>query len=193
MFRPAASLSRATQTQATVPALCLRPRIRLWFTDISHAGGRAGALGMKVAGLVSGIATAVSMSVVAGPRGPSGFEVATLASTPVQRGAPRTMIPILAASPRYSSRFATRAGSAANGKAVAASGKGELTSTGFTGGLQAGYHWQAGTIVFGGEGDFGAFDLSERQTRAGISCYVPRQRLFLEPTLFDGLARDAAR
>lgn len=58
-------------------------------------------------------------------------------------------------------------GSAANGTAVAASGKGDLTSTGFTGGLQAGYLWRAGTIVFGGEGDFGAFDLSESTTSSG--------------------------
>ena len=58
--------------------------------------------------------------------------------------------------------------SAANGTAVAASGTGDLASTGFTGGIQGGYNWQFGNIVFGGEGDFGAFNLSNSASPAGV-------------------------
>lgn len=58
--------------------------------------------------------------------------------------------------------------SAVDGTAVAASGTGELSPAGFTGGIQAGYNWQDGHIVFGGEGDFGAFDLSESASPTGV-------------------------
>ncbi len=58
--------------------------------------------------------------------------------------------------------------SAPNGAAVAASGTGDLSSAGFTGGIQAGYNWQYGHIVFGGEGDFGAFNLSKSVNPTGI-------------------------
>jgi outer membrane immunogenic protein len=44
--------------------------------------------------------------------------------------------------------------------AVAASGTGKLFDTHFTGGVHAGYNWQAGNFVFGGEVDFGAFLLN---------------------------------
>jgi outer membrane immunogenic protein len=44
---------------------------------------------------------------------------------------------------------------------------GNLSSTGFTGGAQGGYNWQLGNIVFGGEGDFGAFDLSKSVSSSG--------------------------
>jgi outer membrane immunogenic protein len=57
--------------------------------------------------------------------------------------------------------------SSANGTAVANSGAGSLSSTGFTGGVQGGYNWQVGNIVFGGEGDFGALDLSKSVTATG--------------------------
>lgn len=57
---------------------------------------------------------------------------------------------------------------AVNGTAVASSGTGKLTSTGFTGGVQGGYNWQMGRgVVFGGEADFGAFDLSQSATIKG--------------------------
>jgi outer membrane immunogenic protein len=57
--------------------------------------------------------------------------------------------------------------SAINGTAVAASGSGDLASSGFTGGVQAGYNWQSGNIVFGGEGDFGAFSLGDSTSPTG--------------------------
>jgi outer membrane immunogenic protein len=58
--------------------------------------------------------------------------------------------------------------SASNGTAVAASGTGDLSSTGFTGGIQGGYNWQNGNIVYGGEGDFGAFDLGGSASPTGV-------------------------
>jgi outer membrane immunogenic protein len=57
--------------------------------------------------------------------------------------------------------------SAVNGAAVAASGSGKASPLGFTGGLQAGYNWQRGHIVYGAEADFGAFDLEKRATESG--------------------------
>jgi outer membrane immunogenic protein len=58
--------------------------------------------------------------------------------------------------------------SATNGAAVAASGTGDLASSGFTGGIQGGYNWQYGSIVFGGEADFGAFNLSDSASPSGV-------------------------
>ena len=43
--------------------------------------------------------------------------------------------------------------------AYSAIGSGPPDSDGFTGGAQAGYDWQAGSAVFGIEGDYNAFDL----------------------------------
>lgn len=60
------------------------------------------------------------------------------------------------------------ASSAVNGPAVARSGTGSLSSSGFTGGIQAGYNWQVGRIVFGGEGDFGAFSLGKSVNPTGV-------------------------
>jgi outer membrane immunogenic protein len=54
-----------------------------------------------------------------------------------------------------------------NGPAVANSGTGSLSSSGFTGGIQGGYNWQVGQIVFGGEGDFGAFNLGKSVRASG--------------------------
>src|SRR5262249_5373371 len=48
---------------------------------------------------------------------------------------------------------------AANGQPVAAAGTGTLKPTGFTGGVQAGYNWQAGNFVFGAEADIVALNL----------------------------------
>jgi outer membrane immunogenic protein len=56
---------------------------------------------------------------------------------------------------------------AVNGEAVAASGSGKLSSAGFTGGVQAGYNWQRGHVVYGAEVDFGAFDLDKGATASG--------------------------
>ena len=59
--------------------------------------------------------------------------------------------------------------SAVNGTAVASSGTGKLTPSGFTGGVQGGYNWRmGGGIVVGGEADFGAFDLSQSATIKGV-------------------------
>lgn len=62
--------------------------------------------------------------------------------------------------------------SIANGQAVAASGSGDLAATGFTGGIQGGYNWQYGKVVFGGEGDLGAFDLDKSSNTAGVFPFV---------------------
>jgi outer membrane immunogenic protein len=43
--------------------------------------------------------------------------------------------------------------------AVSASGSPRLNANGFTGGLQAGYNWQSGAVLFGAEADFNAFSL----------------------------------
>jgi outer membrane immunogenic protein len=56
--------------------------------------------------------------------------------------------------------------SAVNGTAVAARGSGKVPSLGFAGGMQAGYNWQRGHIVYGAEVDFGAFDLEKRATES---------------------------
>jgi outer membrane immunogenic protein len=163
-----ASPNRLTVRQAMVPALCLRPRIRLWFTDISHAGGRAGALGMKVAGLVFGIATAVSvmsLPVHADPLGLRGAYVGLNAGAAWGSSNYATDPGCLANT--FVTFCDSGGGSTANGTAVANSGTGELSSTGVTGGIQGGYNWQLGNFVFGGEGDFGAFDLSESASPSG--------------------------
>jgi hypothetical protein len=55
-----------------------------------------------------------------------------------------------------------------NGAAVAESGKGKLSPSGFTGGAQAGYNWQRGHIVYGGEVDFGILDVGKRATQSGM-------------------------
>lgn len=58
--------------------------------------------------------------------------------------------------------------SSVNGTHVARSGSGDLSDSGFTGGIQGGYNWQSGSIVFGGEADFGALDLGKSIDRAGV-------------------------
>ena len=52
-----------------------------------------------------------------------------------------------------------RPGLQPNDTAIAGLGSGRLDPAGFTGGVQAGYNWQSGQLVFGGEMDFGAFNL----------------------------------
>jgi outer membrane immunogenic protein len=56
---------------------------------------------------------------------------------------------------------------AANGVAVAAAGTGRLSSNGFTGGVQAGYNWQAGAVVWGAEADFNFLSLKRSLATAG--------------------------
>lgn len=58
-------------------------------------------------------------------------------------------------------------GFAPNGPAVASAGSGSLKPSGFTGGAQAGYNWQTGLIVFGGEGDFNALQLKKTIATTG--------------------------
>ena len=53
---------------------------------------------------------------------------------------------------------------------VQASGTGPLSPKGVTGGIQAGYNWQAGHLLYGAELDFGAFSLKD--SRAGTSAYL---------------------
>lgn len=57
---------------------------------------------------------------------------------------------------------------AVNGAAVDASGSGTMSPRGLTGGLQAGYNWQVGRTVYGGEIDFAVLDSSETRTAAGV-------------------------
>jgi outer membrane immunogenic protein len=49
----------------------------------------------------------------------------------------------------------------ANLAVVNAAGTGSVSSNGFTGGGQAGYNWQAGSVVYGIETDFDAFSLKQ--------------------------------
>lgn len=57
--------------------------------------------------------------------------------------------------------------SAVNGTAVATSGTGKLSASGFTGGVQAGLNWQTGAFVVGAEGDFGAMRLHRSASANG--------------------------
>ncbi len=77
--------------------------------------------------------------------------------------------------------------SVVNGEAVAASGSGKLSPSGFTGGVQAGYNWQRGHIVYGAEVDFGAFDLDKRATESGL---FPFPFLGTEYTLTQKMSAD---
>jgi outer membrane immunogenic protein len=84
----------------------------------------------------------------------------------------------------------------ANGAAVAASGTGHLSPTGFTGGVQAGHNWQVGTVVYGGEVDLGAFDLSQSATASAAfppSAFVGTQYTVTESMKADWLATLRAR
>lgn len=58
--------------------------------------------------------------------------------------------------------------SAVNGAAVGTSGSGTMSPRGLTGGLQAGYNWQVGRMVYGGEVDFAVLDFSETRTATGV-------------------------
>ena len=58
--------------------------------------------------------------------------------------------------------------SSANADAVNASGTGKLSDTGFNGGFQAGYNWQASQFVFGLEGDIGLFRLHGSRNGGGL-------------------------
>ncbi|MES2195222.1 MAG: outer membrane beta-barrel protein [Pseudomonadota bacterium] len=80
--------------------------------------------------------------------------------------------------------------SAANGTTVAASGTGRLQSTGFSGGVQAGYNWQAGTLVYGAEADVGAFSLRKSVTSSGTfpSAFLGTQYSVTESMNADWLA-----
>jgi outer membrane immunogenic protein len=55
--------------------------------------------------------------------------------------------------------FCTPVAFATNGPQIAGVASGSKNSSGFTGGAQVGYNWQAGNIVYGLEGDFGSFHL----------------------------------
>jgi outer membrane immunogenic protein len=46
-------------------------------------------------------------------------------------------------------------------------GSGDVSGDGFTGGVQAGYNWQRGNVVFGIEADFNALDVGGTQSRSG--------------------------
>ncbi len=123
---------------------------------------------MKVSGLAFGIAAAVSviaLPVRADPLGLRGSYVGLNAGAALGFSNYSTDPGCL---PTASVTFCdSSSASVANGPAVANSGTGELSSTGVTGGIQGGYNWQHGNFVFGGEGDFGAFDLSESASRNG--------------------------
>jgi outer membrane immunogenic protein len=56
---------------------------------------------------------------------------------------------------------------AANAAALDASGTGDASDTGFTGGAQGGYNYQWGNALLGLEADFEAFDLNGSRTGSG--------------------------
>ena len=58
-------------------------------------------------------------------------------------------------------------GGAANAAAVNAAGTGTITASGFTGGIQAGYNWQAASWIFGLETDFDSFHLKSSHQSTG--------------------------
>lgn len=58
--------------------------------------------------------------------------------------------------------------SVANGTAVANSGTGALSSTAFSGGIQAGHSWQSGALVYGAEGDLGILALGKSASASGF-------------------------
>jgi outer membrane immunogenic protein len=59
------------------------------------------------------------------------------------------------------------AGIPSDAPAVIAAGSGTATASGFTGGMQAGYLWQHDRLVYGLEGDFGAFRLNGSRQATG--------------------------
>lgn len=63
---------------------------------------------------------------------------------------------------------ATAAGSSANANAVTSAASGSVSSTKFTGGIQAGYNWQTGAFVYGVEADFGAFRVKASRSTSGV-------------------------
>ena len=85
--------------------------------------------------------------------------------------------------------------SVANGTAVAASGTGNITPIGFTGGLQAGYNWQAGTLVYGAEADFGDLGLAESSSAHGFFpvTFLGDQYTLTQAIMGDWLATIRAR
>lgn len=71
--------------------------------------------------------------------------------------------------PIFPGYFCTPTAGGANAAAVNADGTGKMRGTGFNGGIQAGYNWQASQFVFGVEGDIGLFRL--RGSRQGGGAY----------------------
>jgi outer membrane immunogenic protein len=58
--------------------------------------------------------------------------------------------------------------SLANADALLSAGSGSVSSTKFTGGAQAGYNWQNGSVVYGIETDFGSFRIQGSRSASGI-------------------------
>lgn len=56
---------------------------------------------------------------------------------------------------------------AANAAALSASGTGDISDTGFTGGAQGGYNYQWGNALIGLEADFDAFNLGGTRSASG--------------------------
>jgi outer membrane immunogenic protein len=61
----------------------------------------------------------------------------------------------------------------ANRAAVNAAGTGSVSGDGFTGGIQGGYNYQMGTLVFGGEIDFQRFDIGGDRSTGFVSTIGP--------------------
>lgn len=96
----------------------------------------------------------------------TGFYSGLFAGAAWSRADATTTVPCTTASVPPAYLCTTTPTSASN--AVAANGSGKLFDTHFTGGAHAGYNWQAGNFVFGGEVDFGAFLLNaSRSVTAG--------------------------
>ena len=62
----------------------------------------------------------------------------------------------------------TGAAGLARGASIVATGSGSINPNGFTGGIQAGANWQTGSVVFGGELDFSAFNLTGSRTASAL-------------------------
>jgi outer membrane immunogenic protein len=125
---------------------------------------------MNGAGFAAGIVAAVSIVSVPALAGPSSsFEGAYVG---VNAGAAwgtadYATDPGCPTSPQSGAFCVLNSSAEVNGPPVANAGTGELSSTGFTGGIQGGYSWQFGNIVIGGEGDFGILDLGRSTSVSG--------------------------
>lgn len=123
---------------------------------------------MRIAATIVGIATAVAATAIpARAEPPTNFRGAYIGlNAGFARGASSYATDPGCRSAGSDAVFCD-AGSLSNGVDVARSGAGDLSATRFTGGIQGGYNWRFGSLVVGGEADFGAFNLSKSANSSG--------------------------